>query len=131
MNQYFFIWFIIVVHLVTVKMFDICLWIGSSITVFILLVNIFNHTFNLFINNIVRKRIIDESLFHVFYLFIKYCFGGGDQFGAGYQVINNYFFLYLKGHSLLKLRVEELLFEGFFVSRGSEVVIFVRINENI
>ena len=51
---------------------------------FILLVNIFNHTFNLFINNIVRKPIIDESPFYVFYLIIKYCFGGGDQFGTGY-----------------------------------------------
>ena len=43
----------------------------------------FNHTFNLFINNIVRKPIIDESLFYVFYLFIKYCFRGGDQFWHG------------------------------------------------
>ena len=32
---------------------------------FILLVNIFNHTFNLFINNIVRTPIIDESLFYI------------------------------------------------------------------
>ena len=46
-----------------------------------LLVDIFNHAFNLFIKNIVRKPIIDESLFYVFYLFIKYCFGGGDQLG--------------------------------------------------
>ena len=74
---------------------------------FILLVNIFNHTLNLFINNIVRRPIITESLFYVFHLFIKYCFGR-DQFGTGYQVINNYFFLYLKRHSLLKLRVQEL-----------------------
>ena len=51
---------------------------------FILLVNIFNHTFNLFINNIVRKPIIDESLFYAFYLFVKYCFGGRDQFGTEY-----------------------------------------------
>ena len=69
-------------HLVTVKKFDICLLTGWSSTVFILLVNIFNHTFNLFIDNIVRKLIIDESLFYVFYLFIKYCFGGGYQFGT-------------------------------------------------
>ena len=40
-------------------------------------------------------------------------------------------FLYLKGHSLLKLREEELSLEGFFVSRGSEVIIIVSINENI
>ena len=72
--QYFFIGFIIVVHLVTIKKFDICLFTGWSSTLFILLVNIFDHTFNLFINNIVRKPIIDESLFYVFYLFIKYCF---------------------------------------------------------
>ena len=26
-----------------------------------------------------RKPIIDQSLFYVFYLFIKYSFGGGDQ----------------------------------------------------
>ena len=53
MNQcfhYFFIGFIIVVHLVTIKKFDICLLTGC--TLFILLVNIFDHTFNLFINNI-------------------------------------------------------------------------------
>ena len=61
------------------KKFDIRLLTGWSSTVFILLVNMFNHTFNLFINNIVRKPIIDESLFYVFYLFIKYCFGGGDR----------------------------------------------------
>ena len=60
------------------KKFDICLLTGWSGTLFILLVNIFDHTFNLFINNIVRKPIIDESLFYVFYLVIKYCFGGGD-----------------------------------------------------
>ena len=58
------------------KMFD--LFPGRSVTVFILLVNIFNHTFNLFINNIVWEHLIDESVFHVFYFFIKYCFGGGD-----------------------------------------------------
>ena len=80
-------------HLVTVKKFDICLLSGWNSTLFILLVNIFNHTFNLFIKNIVRKPIIDESLFYAFYLFIKYCFGGGDQFGKGYQIINNCFFI--------------------------------------
>ena len=94
--QYFFIWFIIVVHLVTVKKFDICLLTGWSSRVFILWVNISNHTFNLFINNIVWKLIIDESLFYVFYLFIKYCFGG-DQFGTGYQIINNCFFYIWRG----------------------------------
>ena len=57
-------------HLVTVKKFDICLLTGWSSTVFILLVDIFNHTFNLFMNNIVRKLMINESLFYVFYLFI-------------------------------------------------------------
>ena len=65
--------FIIVEHLVTVKNFDICLLTGCSSTVFILLVNILNHTFNLFINNIVGKPIIDESLFYFFYFFIRYC----------------------------------------------------------
>ena len=45
---------------------------------FILLANIFDYTFNLFINNIVIEPIIDESLFYVFYFFIKYCYGGGD-----------------------------------------------------
>ena len=43
-------------------MFNICLLTGWSSTLFILLVNIFDHTFNLFISNIVRKLIIDESL---------------------------------------------------------------------
>ena len=100
--------------MVAVKKFDKCLLTGWSGTVFILLVNIFNQTFNLFINNKVRKPINDESLFCVFYLFIKYCFGGGDQFSTGDQVINNCF-LYLKGHSLLKMRVQELLLEGGFV----------------
>ena len=65
---YFFVWFIIVVHLFPVKKFDICLLIEWSSTVFISFVNIFNHSCNLFINNIVRKSIIDESLFYVFYL---------------------------------------------------------------
>ena len=65
-------------HLVVVKMFDECVFIGGNVAVFILLANIFNCTFNLFINNIVRECIIDESLFYVFYFFIKYCFGGGD-----------------------------------------------------
>ena len=74
------------------KKFDKCLLIGRSDTVFILLANIFNHTFNLFINNTVREPIIDESPFNVSYLFMKYCFGGRDQFGSGYQVINNCFF---------------------------------------
>ena len=60
--QDFFIGFVIVVHLVTIKKFDICLLAGWSSTLFILLVNIFDHTFNLFINNIVRKPIVDESL---------------------------------------------------------------------
>ena len=52
------------------KKFDKSLLTGWSSTVYILSVNIFNHTFNLFINNIVRKPIIDESLFYVFYLVI-------------------------------------------------------------
>ena len=83
--------FLIFVHLIyncsafgCGKKFDKYLLTGWSDTVFILLVDIFNHTFNLFINNIFWKPIIDENLFHIFYLFIKYCFGGGDQFGTGY-----------------------------------------------
>ena len=52
-------------------MSDKCLLNGWSSSVFILLVNIFN-MFNLFINNIIRKPIIDESLFYDLYLFIKY-----------------------------------------------------------
>ena len=55
----FFINFIIVVHLVAIKKFDKCLLTGWSGTVFILLFNIFNHTFNLFINNLFRKLVID------------------------------------------------------------------------
>ena len=44
-------------------MFDECLFIGWSVAVFILLAKIFYDTFNLFINNLVREPIIDESLF--------------------------------------------------------------------
>ena len=65
--QYFFIGFIIVVHLFTIKKFDICLLTGWSSTV---LVNIFDHMFNLFINNIVRKPIIDVSLYVYIYIYI-------------------------------------------------------------
>ena len=72
--QDFFIGFVIVVHLVTIKKFDICLLAGWSSTLFILLVNIFDHTFNLFINNIVRKPIVDESLFYVFLPLYKILF---------------------------------------------------------
>ena len=115
--------------MVTVKKFDICLLTGWSSTVYILLVNIFNHMFNLFINNIVRKPIIDKSLFYVFYLFIKYCFGG-DQFGMGYQVINNCFFI-SEGAFTLKVEGTGVIVRGVFVCRGSEVIIIVSINENI
>ena len=105
---------------------------GWSSTVFILLVNIFNHTFNLFINNIVRKLIIDESLFYVFYPFIKYCLEGGDQFGTGYQIINNcFFFLISEGAFTFKVEGTGVITRGFLVRRGSEVIIVVSINENI
>ena len=113
-----------------VKKFDICLLTGWSSTVFILLVNLFNHAFNLFINNIVRKPIIDESLFYVFYLFIKYCFGGGDQFSTGYQVINNCFFI-SEGAFTFKVEGTGVIMRGLFASRGSEVIIVFSINENI
>ena len=114
------------------KKFDICLLAGWSSTVFILLFKIFNHTFNLFINNIIRKLIIDESLFYVFYLFIKYCFGGGDQFGTRYQIINNCFFI-SDGAFTYKVEGTGVIIKGFFffVSRGSEVIIISSIQENI
>ena len=86
--------------------------------------------FNLFINNIVRKPIIDESLFYVFYLFIKYCFGEGDQFGTGYHIINNCFFI-SEGAFTFKVEGTWVITWGFFVSRGSEVIIIACINENI
>ena len=98
--------------MVALEKFDNCLLTGWSGIAFILLVNVFNHTFNLFINNIVRKPIIDESLFYVFYFFIKYCFGGGDKFGTGYQVINNVF-LISEGAFTFKVEGTELLLEGF------------------
>ena len=41
------------------KKFDKCLLTRWNVTVFILLANIFNYTFNLFINDIVRETIID------------------------------------------------------------------------
>ena len=37
--------------------------------------------------------------------------------------MNNYFFI-LKGHSLSKLRVQELLREGIFLSGGNEVIFY-------
>ena len=39
---------------------------GWSVAVFILLANIFNYTFNVFISNVVKEPIINESLFCVF-----------------------------------------------------------------
>ena len=42
------------------------MFIGWNVAVFILLATIFNCTFDLFINNIIRELIIDESLFYVF-----------------------------------------------------------------
>ena len=108
-------------------MFDQCLSSGWSGIVFILLVNIFNHTFNLFINSIVRKPIIDESLFNVFYLFIKYCLGGGDQFGTGYQVINNCFFI-SKGAFTFKVEDTGVIIRGVFVSRGSKFIGSINVN---
>ena len=101
----------IVVHSFAVKMFDKFLFIGWSVPVFILLANIFNNTLYLFINNIVREPIIDESLFYNFYFFIKYCLEEGLVL---HQIIGCYyllFFLYRKGRALLKLRVQELLEE--------------------
>ena len=103
---------------------------GWNSTVFILLVNIFNHTCNLFINNIVKKPIMDESLFYVSYLFIKYCFRG-DQFGTGYQIIDTCFFI-SGGAFTFKVKGTRFITSGiFFVSRGSKVIIIVSINENI
>ena len=87
---------------------------------FILLVNFFNHTFNLFINNIVRKPITDESLFCVFYLLIKY-FRRGDQFGTGYQVINNCFFI-SEGAFTFKVEGTGVIIRGFFVSIVSKII---------
>ena len=56
---YTIIWFqvFLVVHLVAVKKFDKCLFTGLSVTVFILLANIFDCTFNLFMN----KKIISTK----------------------------------------------------------------------
>ena len=53
------------------RKFDKCLLIGWSVAVFILLANIFNYTFNLFFNIIVRGLIIDVRLFYVYYFFLK------------------------------------------------------------
>ena len=92
-------------HLVVVKKFDKCLFIGWSVAVFILLANIFNYTFNLLINNIVREPITDESLFYVFYFFIKYSFAWDIRLIIA--------FLYQKRHLLLKLRVQEMLLVSF------------------
>ena len=112
------------------KMFDNCMLTGWNSTVFILLVNIFNHTFNMFINNIVRKAIIDASKFYIFYLFIKYCFGGGDQFGTSYQVINNCFLISEEAFTF-KIEGTGVIIRWFYVIKGSEVIIICSINENI
>ena len=64
----------IIVHLVAVKKLHKCLFTGWSVTVFILLANIFNYTFSLFINNIVREPIIDESLLLCFLFLYKILF---------------------------------------------------------
>ena len=45
------------------KKFDKYLFTGWGAAVVILLAKIFNYMFNLFIDNIVREPIIDESLF--------------------------------------------------------------------
>ena len=56
------------------KKFDKYLLTWWNYTVFILLANIFNHTFNLFINNIATEPIIDESLVYVFLFLYKILF---------------------------------------------------------
>ena len=68
-------------HLVAIKMslINACL-LGEKVTVFILLAKIFNYTFNLFINNIVREPITDEGFYFILEFFIKYHFGGRDSF---------------------------------------------------
>ena len=65
----------------------------------------------------------------MFYSFMKYCFGGGDQLGKGYQVIINCFFI-SEGAFTFKVEGTRVIIRGIFVSRDSEVII-VRINENI
>ena len=50
------------------------MFIGWSVAVFILLVNIINCTFNFFINNVVREPISDESLFYIFLILYKILF---------------------------------------------------------
>ena len=40
-------------------------------------------------------------------------------------------FFYRKRHSVLKLRVQELLLEGFFVSKVIIIIVAVSISENI
>ena len=47
------------------------LFIGWSRTVFILLANIFNYMFHLSINYIVRKAILNESLFYTLFFRIN------------------------------------------------------------
>ncbi len=94
------------------------------------MVNIFDHTFNLFINNIVRKPIVDESLFYVFYLFIKYCFEEEISLARDIRLLIVAFFI-SEGTFIFKVGVTGVIIRGFFVSKGSEVIIVVSINENI
>ena len=60
----------------------------------------------------------------------QYITGGGDQFGTGYQVINNCVFI-SEGAFTFKVEGTGIIIRGFFVSKGSEVIIIVGINENI
>ena len=54
--------------------FDKYMFIGWSVAVFILLADIFNCMFDLFINNIVRELIIDDSLSIIFLILYKILF---------------------------------------------------------
>ena len=111
------------------KKFNICLLPGWSSTVFILLVNIFNYTFNLFINNIVRKPIIDESLLYAFDLFIKYLLEEEISLARDIRLLIIAFFI-SEGAFTFKVKGTGVIIRVFFVSRGSEVIV-ISINENI
>ena len=69
---------------------------------------------------------------------MKYCFWRGGQFGTGYQVINNCFFISegaftfkVEGTGVIIIFVVIIFVDLIiFVSRDSEVIIIVSINEN-
>ena len=69
------------IRLVTIKWFNVFTVICCSITFIVILVDIFNCAFYLFVNNVIWEVIVNESLFNVFKFGVQDYFGGGYKFG--------------------------------------------------